>query len=262
MSSRRLAARRSARLGLALAALVAVGAAAAPAGAQDGGKGFLFREPIVTFGVRGGLAVAQAGGELFSQTTQLLTVDRRDFSSSTIAGDLGFRVSPRLEIAVGGGLASARAPSEFRRWLDNDDRPVRQTTDFQRVPLTVSAKLYLAPRGRSIGQFAWVPARLAPYVGAGAGNMWYRFRQVGDFVDNPFDVSGEHRIFADRFESSGWTPTAHAMAGLDLTLTNHVGLTTEARYGYAKARLGSDFQGFDRIDLSGATATVGLFFRF
>ena len=61
---------------------------------------------------------------------------------------------------------------------------------------------------------------------------------------------------------TGWTTTAHAMAGADVTISPHVGLTGELRYGYAKGKMGQDFQGFDRIDLSGATATAGLFFRF
>jgi hypothetical protein len=69
-------------------------------------------------------------------------------------------------------------------------------------------------------------------------------------------------VFPDRFEASGWATTAHAMAGADLTLTPHVGLTGEVRYGYGKGRMSRDFEGFDRIDLSGATATAGLFFRF
>ena len=87
--------------------------------------------------------------------------------------------------------------------------------------------------------------------------MKYTFIQKGDFVDfKTLDV------FGDRYETKGWATTAHAVAGADLTISPHVGLTTELRYTYAKGRMGQDFEGFDRIDLSGATATAGLFFRF
>jgi hypothetical protein len=76
-------------------------------------------------------------------------------------------------------------------------------------------------------------------------------------------VNGTHDIFSDQFESSGWAPSAHVMTGADLTISPHVGLTGELRYAYAKGRLSGDYDGFrDGIDLSGATATLGLFFRF
>jgi hypothetical protein len=261
MSHHRVAGGVRSAAGVALAVALAAGSAiAVPAGvarAQDGGKGFLFREPIVQFTVRGGYAVAAAGSDVFSFTTEQLTVNRRDFSSGTITAGMSFRVSPRLDLALEGAYMGKGTASEFRDWEDNDDRPIEQTTDFRRIPFTASAKLYLASRGRSLGEFAWVPARFAPYVGAGGGAMWYRFRQVGDFVDfKTLDVYG------DRLESSGWSPTVHAMAGADLTLSPHVGLTGEVRYGYGKGKMSRDFEGFDRIDLSGATVNAGLFFRF
>ena len=261
MSDHRVAGRSHGAAGVALAVAVVAGSAlAVPAGearAQNGGDGFLFKEPIVQFTVRGGYALASAGSDVFSFSTRQLTVDRRDFSSGTVAASMSFRLSPRLDLAIEGAYMGSSIPSEFRDWVDADDRPIEQTTDFRRIPLTASMKLYLAPRGRSLGEFAWVPARFAPYVGAGAGRMAYRFIQKGDFVD--FETLD---VFGDRYETRGWTTTAHAMAGADLTLTPHVGLTGELRYGYARGRMGQDFQGFDRIDLSGATATAGLFFRF
>jgi hypothetical protein len=87
--------------------------------------------------------------------------------------------------------------------------------------------------------------------------MWYEFLQAGDFVDfQTLDV------FPDRFESSGWAPAGQAMLGFELSLTTRLGLSAEARYTLAKARLSSDFQGFDPIDLSGASATMGVALRF
>ena len=263
MSLHRSSGRPRAATGLAFAALLAAGSAVAvPVGAQDGGKGFLFREPVFSVSLRGGFAYAQAGGELLSEARQVFTLDRNDFNSAVYGADLAFRVSPRLDFTLGASVARTSTPSEHRDWEEGDDIPIAQTTDFQRIPVNAGVKFYLAPRGRSVGQFAWVPSRLAPYVGAGVGKTWYRYRQVGDFVADPLNVEGDHPIFTDRFESSGWTTSGHALAGVDMTLSNHVALTAEARYGYAKARLSSDFVGYDPIDLSGATATVGLLFRF
>ena len=259
MLDHRVAGRPRAVAGVALAVALVAGSTlpVGAARAQTGGDGFLFREPVVQFTVRGGYALATANSDIFSFAERELTVKRRDFSSGTLAASMSLRLTPRLDLAIEGAYMDASVPSEFREWVDNDDRPIEQTTRFSRVPLTASMKLYLTPRGRTLGEFAWVPARFAPYVGAGAGRMRYSFTQRGDFVD--FETLD---VFGDTYESKGWTTTAHAMAGADLTLTPHVGHTGEVRYGYARGRMSRDFEDFDRIDLSGATVTAGLFFRF
>jgi hypothetical protein len=118
-------------------------------------------------------------------------------------------------------------------------------------------KRYLAPRGRSIGRFAWVPARRTAYVGVGAGWMWYRFRQVGDFVD--FKTLN---VFYDDFLSSAWTPTVHALAGVDVPLGRYLVFSGEGRFTWAKGPMGRDYVGFNRIDLSGLSITTGLSVRF
>ena len=125
------------------------------------------------------------------------------------------------------------------------------------MPITASAKLYLTPRGRELGTLAWVPSRVAPYVGAGGGVMWYQFRQQGDFVD-----SGDLGVFPADLTSEGWTPAAQGFAGLDVSLSPRMALTTEARYTWGRATLGEDFSQFDKIDLSGIAVTAGITFRF
>ncbi|MGI9181189.1 MAG: hypothetical protein ACR2H9_11900 [Longimicrobiaceae bacterium] len=232
-------------------------AMAHPVQAQRSGEGFLFREPVASLQLRGGYHHANAGSDLFSFATKQLTLRQRDFGGPMLGGDLALRIHPRMDLAFGATYSSASAVSEFRDWVDRDDLPIEQTTRFERVPLTASAKAYLTPRGRSIGSFAWLPARYAPYVGAGGGAMWYRFHQEGDFVD--FETL---EIFSDELTSSGWAPIAQALAGLDISLTPRFGLTGEARYSWARAELGDSFEQFDPIDLSGLSATFGIHLRF
>jgi hypothetical protein len=159
-----------------------------------------------------------------------------------IAGDVSIRLSRRADVMISVAHSQSQTRSEFRDWLDNNRLPIEQTTTFHRVPLTGSLKAYLVEPGRTIGHFAWVPARFSPYVGGGGGVMWYRFAQSGDFID--FDTT---RVFPDSFNSSGWTPTVHAIGGVDISLHPRFALTTEARYEWAKATLSSDFAGFDPI---------------
>jgi hypothetical protein len=230
---------------------------AVPVHAQSGGDGFLFKAPSGSVTFRTGYDRASARSDLFSFTTEQLTVDRGDFSGPTVAGDVSIRVAGRADVVISVAHSRSRIGSEFRDWLDNDRLPIEQTTTFQRVPLTGSLKAYLVQPGRSIGQFAWIPARVSPYAGAGAGMMWYRFAQAGDFID--FNTT---RVFPDSFRSSGWTPTVHAFGGADISLHPRFGLTAQARYEWGKAALSSDFAGFDRIDLSGFTLTTGISVRY
>jgi hypothetical protein len=91
----------------------------------------------------------------------------------------------------------------------------------------------------------------------GGGAMWYRFRQEGDFIDFT-----NNNVFHDTFESSGFTPMAHLLAGMDYSLSPRWGLTAEGRYEFANAALSQDFSGFHRIDLSGFSLTAGFAVRF
>ena len=244
-------------MALSLLALAAMLAPWRSAGAQDAGNGFLFGVPHATFGLRVGYDAAMAQSDLFSFVTNDLTLKRSDFSSPTVQTDFGFNLSPRVDAVLGFGYSRSVAQSQYRGWLDNNNLPIQQGTEFTRVPLTVNLKAYLQPPGRSLGRFAWVPARVAPYVGAGVGSMWYKFRQSGDFIDTTTT-----NVFNDTFSSSGWTPMADVFTGADFSISPSMALTVEARYAWAKGALSNDFAGFNRLDLSGVSLTGGLTFRY
>lgn len=228
-----------------------------PAAAQSSGDGFLFRQPVGSFALRAGFDQATASSDIYSFVTDELTLGRSDFAGITFAADLAFTIRPRLDLVFGGSYSGSSAESEFRRFVDNNDLPIEQTTSLKRVPVTASAKFYLTSRGRSIGRYAWIPTKFAPFVGVGGGAMWYRFQQEGDFINmETFEV------FPDSFRSSGWTPTASGFAGLDVSLGPRFGFTAEGRYTWARAAMSSDFSGFDRIDLAGYNASAGLYVRF
>jgi opacity protein-like surface antigen len=55
---------------------------------------------------------------------------------------------------------------------------------------------------------------------------------------------------------------AQVLAGVEWSVTPGWALRTEARYVSAGATPSQDFSGFNRIDLSGLTTSVGFFVRF
>ena len=243
---------------LAGAGLLALLALAGPAQAQSAGKGFLFKRPAGSFAFRGGYAVANAASGVFDDATTQLTLDKRDFSAIDFGADISGSLGEKLDLVFDAEVSSSKHDSEFRKWVDNNDQPIEQGTKFKRVPLTVGLKYYLSGRGRTISQFAYIPNRYAPYVALGAGAMYYRFEQSGDFVDfKTLDV------FTAKLESSGWTPMGQGSAGMEYTVGPWLALTGEGRYVWAKAKLDPEsFEGYDRIDLTGFTGTVGFRVRF
>lgn len=241
----------------ALAALFVVSLSAASRAQVGMGNGFLMGTPSGSITIRGGWAFASAHSELFSFTTSNLTLDRGDFSSPSGEVAIGFRLARNTDIQLSTSLAFVRKRSEFRKFIDNEDKPIEQQTSFLRVPVTVSVKQYLTNRGRSIGRLAWIPSRIAPYVGAGGGVLWYDFHQTGDFVDfQSLDV------FNTVLRSRGRALSAHAFVGNELSMSPRLALVTEVRYDRSSAGLGYDFSGFDRIDLSGFATTAGFTVRF
>lgn len=225
--------------------------------AQADGADFLFGAPAGTLTFRAGHARPDASSDIFSFTTDELTLERGDFNGPALAIDLAFRLTRRLDLSIGTGHLFVKRRSELRDWVDTDDQPIEQTTSFNRVPLTAGLKFYPTSRGQFIGSLAWVPRQVAPYIGAGGGFVWYRFSQSGDFVDH-----NDHDIFHETYTSEGWARTGYLMAGLDLALSTQWSLNIEGRYSRASQDLGQDFVGFEPIDLSGLTTLVGIQYSF
>jgi len=226
--------------------------------AQEGHEGFLLKQPRASLGFHLGYAVAGASSEIFDFTRERLTVGDRAFDAPSVGGSLGIRVNPRWDVRLDLSYSRSEVSSEFRDWVDLDDLPIEQETSFQRVPVTVGIQYYLKDRGRSVGRFAWVPSDWNAYVGVGGGATFYRFEQVGDFVD--FETLD---IFADRFTDEGSALTGQAFAGAEVSLSPTFLLTAEGRYNLADpAEMSGDFLGFEPMDLSGFEFVVGLSARF
>ena len=227
---------------------------AAPAAAQEG---FMFGMPRTSIALRAGAARPAADSEIFRFFAEELTLNRDDFSSATFGGDLGYRVHRQVDALLSVSVAHASKQSEFRDFVEDNDLPIRQTTELTRTPVTAGLKIHLLPRGRSLGRYAFVPNRVSPYVGAAGGVLWYKLEQYGDFVDHE-----TLDIFTDDFISSGATPTAQVFGGGEFWVLSRAALNVEARYGWAKTELNDAFSDFEEIDLRGWQVTAGITLRY
>lgn len=226
---------------------------------QRGGDGYLFTRPKGTLALRVGASRPNATGSVFDFASEQLTLGPNSYLGLAYAADIGVAVTSRAEVVLGVGVNKRRTGSEYRDWVDNNDRPIEQQTRFDRVPVTLGMRWNLRPAGRSVGRYAWVPSRMVPYVAAGGGTMYWRFRQEGDFVD----FGSETRpVFRSIIEDNGWTAMGYAAGGVAFSLSPQVALNTELRYDVSQAPLRGDFEGFSNIGLSGVGLTAGLAFRF
>jgi hypothetical protein len=241
----------------ALACLAVVLSVPAPAAAQSQeprrGADFLFGRPTGSVSIRGSWNFAAAGSDLYDFVTDQLTIDKSDFNGPGIGGDFALALTPRVDTQFGFFFTRSSKGSEYRDFVDNDFLPISQTTALRTIEVTASLRYALAPRGRDLSRFAWVPSKVVPFVGGGGGVVFYDFRQSGDFVDFQ-DLS----VFSDVFRSKGWAPSLHAFGGVDIQLYRGLYGTIEGRYTKASAKLSSDFIDFDPIDLSGLRLSAGI----
>lgn len=242
---------------LALAIVLSFPAAGAPADDDQADPDFRFSAPDMTLGLRAGWTFNRSDSDVFDFLTDELTLEDSDFDAPTLAVDLGWRLSDRVEAVAGFEYSSRETRSEFRDFVDQAGIPIVQDTRLTQIPLTLSLKLYLTSRGTRVSRYAWVPASVVPYVGGGGGFTYYRLEQEGEFIDFT-DLT----IFEDFFESNGWTVSGHAFGGLDIKLNPSLGLVLEGRYQWASADLTGSFVGFEPIDLSGLRATAGVNWKF
>lgn len=226
----------------------------------QGGDGFLFKKPRVTFKLESGYGFQRSSSDVYDFLVNELTLDRRDFDAPYIGGEIAVRVNERLDLTLGIGYQSTSRASQFETLfepINGVDVPITQTTEFSLVPATVGMRVYPFDRGRSIGRFAWIPRSVTPFVGGSVGGLAYDLRQYGDFVD--FETL---EIFTDDFHSSGSGFLARASAGVNVSLGQQFFFSLEGRYGWASADLEGDFVGFAPIDLDGAQLVGGIAVRF
>jgi opacity protein-like surface antigen len=248
--------------------LAAAGVAAASAGAEaQSGDGYLLQEPRLYLQVRGGFNTLLgprnefSDADLFGFTRNRFTIGEQDFNTPGLGLDVGLRLSPRLHLV--GSLAAGDTDfisedRDFEEDLGNGAfAPINQTNYFYQRSIDFWARYYLIPPGRRVGRFAWIPNRVAPFVGAGVGFTTYEFNQFGDFVDE-----GTLEIFSSDLTTTGTAVSLLAAAGLQVNVASRVYLTGDVRYRRGSAGVGGDFVGFDDVDLSGFqwNAGIGVFF--
>jgi hypothetical protein len=222
-----------------------------------GGDGYRFVRPLLTMTVRGGYDRPMARGDVYNLVVDQLTLSRSALAAVGYSADVALRVSNRWDAVLTVGNGWREAPSEFRRFVDNELRPIEQSTRLERRTIALGARYALRAPGEQVGRFAWVPRRFTPWIGAGVGVMPFAFQQNGDFID--FNTRA---VFRTNYRATGRPLMAYTSIGSEVGVTAHLALVGDLRYTAARGQLSQQFQNFSGIDLSGAAATMGLALRY
>ena len=102
-------------------------------------------------------------------------------------------------------------------------------------------------------------AAVQPYATIGADVFFYQYEEFGDFIDF---FSDNLDIRSDSFKSDGAVFGGHAAAGLRIPLGHDFAITAEGRYQFAQKKTMDDDFDRNRLDLNGASATIGIRLRF
>jgi outer membrane protein W len=239
------------------AILIIVFLAPSPAWAQDSPDDFRIHKPSFFIGGHVGARFPRAKSDLFRMVTRELTLEKNDFRAPVFGFDLGIPFHSHFSAAISFEYGRSSSPSETRDYVEINGDPINQTTQFSQMPITATLRFYPIKQGETVGNYAWIPKRILPYIGAGGGFVRYSFSQSGRFVD-----SQTLNIFSTNLVSNGFVLTKHVSTGIDINISPLIFVNLEGNYSWAKANLSRDFTGFKPIDLTGFRTIAGIYFRF
>jgi hypothetical protein len=194
-----------------------------------------------------GLIEPQGDSTYWDDTFDVFTGSPSDFEDWVFGGDYLLPNSKQTGVLFGASYYQGRATQAYRDWVDVDGQDISHTTELSLGDFTAA---YIFRLGRH---------NIRPYLGGGAGLLWWDLREQGyfiDFADETLPV-----VYAS-YQSDGTTWELFALAGLDVRIGYRSSIFFEGRYRWADDELNNDFAGFGTIDLSGMQFVGGFSWSF
>jgi hypothetical protein len=190
----------------------------------------------------------QDNNELFRLEDSATGVKKSDWAGFTGGLEYSWRTSGPLEIGVHLDAYSRTLDTAYVKYKRASGGPIFQTLRLDTVPLGATARFVTGDKH----------SRFQLYAGVGADLVFWEYTEDGSFIDfgNDFEI-----VEFDEFKSHGASPALHGVAGLRVGLNEDILFTAEGKYLKAVEQdMGEDFN--NRIDVSGASVTVGVHVRF
>ena len=194
-----------------------------------------------------GLFEPNADSQYWDETFDAFSGSPSDFNDFIFGVDYLWRTSRSGGLLFGTSFYEGKATQAYLDWVDGDGRDISHLTTLSLGDLTAA---YMVQFGRHT---------VRPYLGAGAGLLWWNLREEGSFID--FGDPELPVIYASyRADATTWE--IFALAGLDIRFSGRWSFFFEGRYRWAEDELNRDFSGFGTIDLSGLQLAGGFSYGF
>ena len=193
--------------------------------------------------LRIGLFQPAMNSDLWEINMENLALIKQDMQDVYYELEYEFFFNPILSLTFSVGQYDHEHYSQYTEFEYDDGSPIYQNLALSLTSIELNLKAY--PMGHR--------RVFSPYVGGGIGlNSWH-YEQWGDFIN--FDDMTVSEGYAD---TKAYTLGFNARAGFIVKVRRSIGISFEARYLYLQGPLSSLFEGFEKLDMSGLTYSLGL----
>jgi hypothetical protein len=176
-----------------------------------------------------------------------LWFDLRDLRGATVSADWSVLLGNYLEVGAGVGAYERTVPAVWADSTWDDGSDIRSDLKLRIVPVTAMVKLL--PLG------AW--RTIQPYVGGGLNVYFWRYSEIGDFVDLT-----DRSIYSARYIGNGTAVGPVGIAGVRARVSRNATIGVEGRYQWGEGKLSTNDFLADRIDLGGSSVLATFGYRF
>ena len=171
-----------------------------------------------------------------------------DFEDTIFGVDYTRMLSERFGVLVSASRYEGSSRAAFLDFEDPFGFDIVHDTTLEITQLDLGLVFHLLRRD----------AVVSPYIGGGIGFYGYDLEESGEFID--FD--GGFDIFEGTFTDDGNAVGAFFLVGIEIPITEQIGVFGEGRWHSVEDELGGDFDAFGDIDLGGTELAAGVSFRF
>lgn len=206
------------------------------------------------FTVGGGVFSPTGNSQLYWLLNRALTPGSDILQPRLLSGSIQYGVSPTVAVVLRADVGSHSSRTHSIAAPSTPAADLSQRTTLRiRMQSTLGAQF--AP-WQWRGPTAAHDDRLRLNVGAGGGLASYQLDQRGTFVDADRALS-----YGASYRSLGTGLVSYAMASVDIPIVRVAAVSVSLRKQWGSARMTRDYSSFDRLDLGGTTASLGMMLR-
>lgn len=205
------------------------------------------RDTRYAFSIYGGIRTLNATSDLFAANEVDFGITDDDFRTGGFGFEFDYAVLSQVDVSVGFTNGSADTFASYLDFVYEDGGEIEHSARLAMSELSLGVRLRLLGGA----------ARVRPYLIGGFSGGWYRYTEVGEFVN--FDTAD---IYYDEFREKSFLPGFFAGAGADVGVVQlpnggRVELFGEFRYSRTQGEHTEGFDGFGDLRLDRPGGLVG-----